>query len=108
MAQASRVGARISLSKVPVLNDAWQLAAAGVVPEGTHNNHRYLREQVSWDSGISREAQLILCDAQTSGGLLIAVAPAKEGALLTAMAAAGVTAAVIGHIIEGDSLHVAK
>ena len=109
MARASRVGARVSLSQVPVLPETWDLAEAGIVPEGTHNNHRYLREDVSWDSAISREAQLVLCDAQTSGGLLIAVAPEKEEDLLAAMADEGVTAAVIGRIIEREAgLHVER
>ena len=100
MARASGVGARVSLSKVPVLAEAWDLAAAGVVPEGTHNNHRYLRDEVLWDAGISREAQLVLCDAQTSGGLLIAVATERKDDLLQAIAAGGIEASEIGQILE--------
>ncbi len=103
MAQASGVGARVSLSKVPVLSEAWDLAEAGVVPEGTHNNHHYLRDQVSWDVGISRNSQLVLCDAQTSGGLLIAVAPERKDNLLQAMTARGVDTYEIGQIMEKEA-----
>lgn len=109
MTRASQVGARVNLSQVPVLPEAWELAAAGIVPEGTHNNHRSLRDDVTWEHAIPREAQLVLCDAQTSGGLLIALPPEKEAALLTAMEAQGVTAWVIGHIIEREAgLQVAR
>jgi len=102
MAQASGVGARVSLSKVPVLAQAWDLAAKRVVPEGTHNNHRYLRNQVLWDESVSREAQLVLCDAQTSGGLLIAAAPERKEALLGALAARGISAVEIGQILDKE------
>ncbi|MDP2728233.1 MAG: AIR synthase-related protein, partial [Dehalococcoidia bacterium] len=55
------------------------------------------------DSGVSREAQLLLCDAQTSGGLLIAVASEKKDALLQAVAVAGASAAEIGQVLEKES-----
>ena len=103
MAQASQVGARVSLSAVPVMPEVWELVRAGVAPGGTHNNHRYLRDEVSWEEGISREAQLVLCDAQTSGGLLIAVAPEKKDALLQAIGETGTQAAMIGHIMEREA-----
>jgi len=100
MTQASGAGASVILSKVPVLAEAWDLAEAGVFPEGTHNNHRYLRDEVLWDAGISRESQLVLCDAQTSGGLLVAVAPERKNDLLQALAARGIDASEIGQILE--------
>ena len=102
MLDASEVGARIDLSSVPVMPDAWDLVHAGVVPEGTHNNHRFLRDEVLWN-GISREAQLVLCDAQTSGGLLIAVAPEKTYTLIRTIAAAGGSAVEIGQVLEREA-----
>lgn len=103
MLQASHVGARINLSRVPVMPEAWDLVEAGVVPSGTHNNHRYLRDEVAWDSLVSREAQLVLCDAQTSGGLLMAVPPERLDALLQSLVAAGIVAAVIGEIVGKEA-----
>jgi len=102
MLNASGAGARINLSSVPVMPEAWDLVHAGVVPEGTHNNHRFLRDEVLWN-GISREAQLVLCDAQTSGGLLIAVAPEKADSLIRAITAAGGSAVEIGRVIEREA-----
>lgn len=100
MAEASGVGAEVSLEKVPVLLEAWELVEKGVVPEGTENNHRYLRDHVDWQ-GLRREEQLVLCDAQTSGGLLIAVPEGKKVALLETLASSGIAPAEIGRIVEG-------
>jgi selenide,water dikinase len=96
---ASNVSARVFLDRVPVLEPAWEYVRAGISPGGTHANHRFLNEFVSYAADISKEEQLILCDAQTSGGLLVSVAPERSDAMLAALRAAGVpTAAAIGTI----------
>jgi selenide,water dikinase len=99
MAAASEVGARIHAGQVPVLPEAWDLARQDAIPDGSHNNARFLAGYVDWAPGISAEAQAILCDAQTSGGLLIAVPRAKEVALTERLHQAGVTGSVIGEIV---------
>lgn len=102
MLVASRVSARVWLSRVPVLPDAWDLVGQGVVPGGTRSNHRYLSQFVAWHETITPDAQLVLCDAQTSGGLLIAVAPDRTETLLGALEQAKTpAAAVIGEVVEG-------
>jgi selenide,water dikinase len=101
MLVASGVGARIWLDQVPVLEAAWDLVARNCVPEGSHNNARYLHDVVDWAPDVSPEARLLLYDAQTSGGLLLAVPPERTDALLAALAAARTpTAAVIGEVTE--------
>lgn len=107
MAQASGLGARVALSDVPVLPAAWDLMEDNVAPEGTYNNHRFLRDQVQWGSGVRREDQLVLCDAQTSGGLLIAVRPEREARLMEGLVAAGVPAAVIGEFSDDEQAQLA-
>ena len=100
MVEASRVGAKVYLPQVPVVPEAWTLVAQGSIPDGSRNNHRYLSEFVRWGRSISPQAQMILCDAQTSGGLLIAVPPKRAARLLKALRQAGVeSAAVIGEIL---------
>jgi len=101
MSTASGVGARVWLDRVPVLEEAWGLAAEACVPEGSHNNARYLQDVVTWAPEIPRPAQVILCDAQTSGGLLMAVPPAKVDALLGALARTLTPGVVIGEITAG-------
>jgi selenide,water dikinase len=98
---ASKVGARIGFDQVPVLPAAREYVRAGVAPGGTHANWRFLAEFVAYAADLTKEEQLILCDAQTSGGLLAAVAPDRAAELLQALHANGVTdAAVVGTITE--------
>jgi selenide, water dikinase len=97
---ASDTGAKVSLEKVPVLPDAWELARQGVIPEGSHNNYSFLVDSVAWEANIPMEAQIILCDAQTSGGLLIAVPPEKADTLMNELTSRGVmSATIIGEIV---------
>jgi len=96
---ASKVGAHVLIDRVPVLPAARQYALAGIAPGGTHANHRFLADFVTYADGITKQEQLLLCDAQTSGGLLAAVAPDKAEALLAALHSRGlVEAAAIGTI----------
>ena len=101
MVEASGVGARIHSRQVPVLPEAWDLARQGAIPDGSHNNARFLARFVDWAPGIAAETQAILCDAQTSGGLLIAAPAAKGAALLAQLHQAGITGSVVGAIVPG-------
>jgi selenide,water dikinase len=99
---ASGVSARIRFGAVPVLEAARAYVAEGIAPGGTHANWRFLNDWVSYDRALSKEAQLLLADAQTSGGLLIAVAPERCEALVEALERRGTPArAVVGEVIEG-------
>lgn len=97
---ASKVSARIDLSRVPVLEAAWEYVRAGITPGGTHANHRFLADFVNYAEDLTREEQLILCDAQTSGGLLASVAPEGARALLSSLHKAGIPAATLIGTIE--------
>ena len=101
MCTASKLGARISMSAVPVMKDVHELAEKGVVPGGAYSNREYIAADVEFDPAIGEADQLILCDPETSGGLLIAVPPEKADALVMALIHAGVpAAALIGEITE--------
>ena len=101
---SSGVGARVLSSQIPVIPETEKLIQAGAVAGGTHNNYRYLRDQVSWNPNLSKEMRLILCDPQTSGGLLMAVPPENKKALIDAMEKEQdiMTVAEIGQIIEAS------
>lgn len=106
MTCASGVGATITLGQVPVLPEAWELVREGIVPGGTHANHQYLEEAVIWED-ISLEEQLVLSDAQTSGGLLIAVRPEHSERLLRSLSRRkALAAAVIGEITKENPPHI--
>lgn len=101
MTAGSQVGARVSLSKVPILPEAVELAQEGICPGGTKRNYESLQGAIVWDPMIRPEAQLLLCDAQTSGGLLIAVPKDRTMALIQRLQQYETpAAALIGEIIE--------
>jgi selenide,water dikinase len=97
MTSGSRVRARLSYEAVPVLTEARTLVRRGAVAGGTARNYEWLKQRVAF-RGLDEGDQLLLCDAQTSGGLLIAVAPDRLDALTTALTRRGVLAARIGEI----------
>ena len=104
MVRGSGVGAKIHFGKVPVLPGTWDLLEQGVVPGGTHRNLEAVADTVQWDREMTEQQQLLLCDAQTSGGLLISVAETKLDDLLSQLAVSDVpVAAVIGEITLGPS-----
>ncbi len=90
MVAASGVDAEIVADDVPVLPRARDFVTAGVVPGGTVNNMQFVSEVVDWQPDIPKTLRTILCDAQTSGGLLIAIAQESAGALLARLAKNGV------------------
>jgi len=100
---ASKVTASVFVDRVPVLAAARVYVQAGISPGGTHANHRFLADWVSYADDVTKEEQLLLCDAQTSGGLLAAVAPDRAEALLSRLHSRGVTDAVVIGRIESDN-----
>lgn len=102
LARASGVSARVDSTSVPFLPGAEALADAGEVPGGTRSNERFLRSRVRWATGIPPARQTVLSDAQTSGGLLIAVQPERLAGLLDALRKTGQDGARIGELSGGD------
>ena len=100
--KASGVSAHVSVSKAPVLPGVAELLAQGVAPGGTHRNQAGVEDYVDWDDAVSDNDKLLLCDAQTSGGLMISVPEERLSRLLDALEARDVaTRAVIGSIGDG-------
>jgi len=91
MVRASKTDAEIDASAVPVLDEARQLAAANVVPGGSLDNLEFVADCVTWPDALPRVDRILLCDAQTSGGLLVAVEEAQATELLAELHRRGVT-----------------
>ncbi|NOZ13420.1 MAG: selenide, water dikinase SelD [Acidobacteria bacterium] len=87
------VDTEIQAESVPILPGARELAMADVIPGGTRNNLAYTEKRTDWNKSIAMAERLLLSDAQTSGGLLIAVPEPDAAALATALQTAGVPAA---------------
>jgi selenide,water dikinase len=78
---------------VPVLSETWDFVKRDIVPGGTRRNLTSVEGLVEWSERLDPEYRLVLADAQTSGGLLIAVDPAAAEALLEELHGHGVAAA---------------
>jgi selenide,water dikinase len=92
MLVASGVAATVDARSVPVIDGVRELIARGMVAGGTQRNHAFVSESVDWN-GLAPDEQLLLADAQTSGGLLLAVAPDAADHLVRALTERGTLAA---------------
>lgn len=99
MASGSNVSLVIHYHKVPILDGTLQLAKDGVVPGGSKSNHKWLDKDVDYQD-IQPEEQIILCDAITSGGLLIAINAEDAEKYVQALKKAGQESWIIGQVVE--------
>lgn len=100
IARGSNVSFEISLSNVPVLAGTYELAAKGVVPGGSKSNHKWLENDVMYEE-ISYEEQIVLCDAITSGGLLVSLPKKEAEPYVDALKESGlIHASIIGEVLE--------
>ncbi|WP_438447939.1 selenide, water dikinase SelD [Gorillibacterium sp. sgz5001074] len=100
MAKGSGVGITIDAGAVPFLPRVRELAEAGFIPGGTKNNHAHVECSVDFPEPMDAVSRFMLCDAVTSGGLLIAVEGSEAERLLQDLQSRGVQAALIGSVTE--------
>ncbi len=99
MAQASKCGMTLFASRVPIIPYALEYSRMGLVPAGTHANRNFCHRSLQIDPAIPGYLLDILSDAQTSGGLLIAVSADKAQSLLTRLHKKEITlASIIGEV----------
>ncbi|WP_150909023.1 selenide, water dikinase SelD (plasmid) [Niallia taxi] len=106
MAKGSQAGITIYKEQVPLLPRVRELAEQGVIPGGTKNNFAHLDGEVSFPAQMDELDQLILCDAVTSGGLLISVSGDEAESLLAQLIEKGVEAALIGEVTDNQKGHI--
>lgn len=100
MAKGSDVSFELTLKDVPILDGAIQLAKDGVVPGGSKANHKWLVPDVDY-AEIHPEEQLVLCDAITSGGLLVSLTAEEAKHYVQELHSKGISdASIIGHVTE--------
>src|SRR5699024_3344717 len=100
MAAGSEVGLTISQSKVPVLPRAKELAEEGTIPGGSKNNYNHLKDIVTYPEEMSQVDRWILCDAVTSGGLLMSVDKDDAASFVKDLQEKGVDAHIIGEVTK--------
>ena len=103
VASLSGVTAVIESQSVPTLPDALKLAEEGTVPGGSRRNQEYIEPITRWNDSLTDAEKILLCDAQTSGGLLISVDPEDGPSLVRGLVAEGHAAARIGRLEAGES-----
>jgi selenide,water dikinase len=96
MAKGSGVGIKLSKEHIPILPRVRELAELGFVPGGTKNNYNHVQEHVSFSDELDQTDRWILCDAVTSGGLLISVDGNDADRLMDMLIKSGVDAHFIG------------
>src|SRR5580700_480122 len=106
MLVASAAAATVTAAAVPLLPGAADLAAAGFVSGGTRANTARISPFTNIDPAVPENLAILLYDAQTSGGLLLATPAASTGTLLGDLQAHGLPAALIGEVVSGEPGHI--
>jgi len=102
MVSGSGRGVRVQAARVPVIPEALDFAAMGLVPAGAYKNREFRKSMTVFGDRVARNLQDVLVDPQTSGGLLIGVTARQAEELVAALAEGGMAqAAAIGEVLEG-------
>jgi cysteine desulfurase len=101
MVEASQIQVDLKAGDVPLIEGVYELAAAGAIPGGTRNNFDFVSRVVQWNDSIPEITRMILCDAQTSGGLLISLPAAHaENFIIRLAEKHQIKSAIIGQVKE--------
>ena len=99
MASGSAVSMRIDHAKVPLLPGAREAAHGGFLAGGLKSNREFVGSCVGFAANIGDDFRALLFDPQTSGGLLIAIAPERAAALCAELQRRQIPAAQIGEVV---------
>lgn len=107
MAQGSHVSFSIHYSKIPILDGTSNLVENNILPGGSKANHKFLEKFVEFSEDIDVMKQYILCDAITSGGLLISMAYEEAISYIQLLRENGIPeAAIIGTVTEKKAKNI--
>ncbi len=108
MADASGVGIRFAYHKIPFISGARSYAEQFIFPGGTYDNRLYFGSNVHFDPSLDEPSQLLLFDAQTSGGLLLAVPPDRLEQFVSRAVQLDQPLWVIGEVVQGKGIEVTQ
>ena len=98
--KASNVSAEIYFPELEFLPSVHKLAESGNIPGGTKRNFEYLKNNIEFESKFNSTQKYLTCDAQTSGGLLIALDPKDAKIFVESIYS---RAKIIGHVSDKNS-----
>ncbi len=103
---ASKMDVEVFSKQVPVIEETWEFATSNIIPGGSTNNLNHFGKYIEWDKNLSDIEKIILCDAQTSGGLLFTVPMNEKDQVIQKLKDAGIEfASHIGNCIrKGNGL----
>jgi selenide,water dikinase len=102
MVCGSGLGVKVFSRKVPVIAEALEYAAMGLIPAGAYKNKEFREAMVGFEDAVDRSRRDVLFDPQTSGGLLIAVRGDQADELVKALRDAGIDEpAEVGEVLAG-------
>lgn len=100
VAKASNVGVELHWNTFPILPGVMDLIDEGCFPGGTKKNRKYFSEWIEYSSDITEQEEILTCDAQTSGGLIISVPADKADAMVESCNKHNaLCAAIIGEVV---------
>jgi selenide,water dikinase len=101
MVSGSGAGVRIFSDRVPVIPEALEFAAMGLIPAGAYKNREFREAMITFADSVGRTRQDVLVDPQTSGGLLICVSAGDAPEIIAALKEGGISASAdIGEVLE--------
>jgi selenide,water dikinase len=99
---ASGVGAQIDSETVPAIDGVLGLVDGDAVSGGSRRNREFIEPFTRFADSVTEERRVLLCDAMTSGGLLVAVDPGRADAMAEALSAAAPATSRIGALVDGE------
>lgn len=107
MAKASNVGIKLNSDAIPILPEAYQLSDEGCIPGAAFRNLEFVSNHLLVNPNVDYNRKMLMCDAQTSGGLLMGVKPERVEDCLALLKAAGLNyASVVGEVLPGNQIIV--
>ncbi len=106
MIREGKLGLHYRYADIPLLNNYETYMSMGLFPDGAQENYNFYRQHVTFNEDIDELHQMMLFDPQTSGGMLIGVAPEKIDAFMKRAAEEGQFARVIGEVTETPGIVV--
>ncbi len=106
IATASKVGLKFNFSQIPFVSSARRYADEWIFPGGSHDNRHYFSPHVKFAHGIDEPSQMLLFDAQTSGGLLLSVPAERISDFERSAAELEQPVWVVGEVIQGSGITI--